>query len=145
MEIPACAGMTVKMILGIGTDIIDIRRIERVLKKHGTRFLERVFTEEERNYADSRPANYAATLAKRFAAKEACAKALGTGLGQGVGWKDIGVIRKKFGPPSLVLKGKAMVHLQRLTPEGLSPKIYVSLTDDHPQALAFVVISAASS
>jgi holo-[acyl-carrier protein] synthase len=133
------------MILGIGTDIIDIRRIERVLKKHGARFINRVFTEEERAYAESRPITYAATLAKRFAAKEACAKALGTGLGQGVAWKDIGVVRKKYGPPSLVLKGKAAKYLQLLTPEGLMPKIHVSLTDDHPQALAFVVISASLS
>ena len=132
------------MILGIGTDIIDIRRIERVLARHGERFLRRVFTEEERAYAESRPRLHAAILAKRFAAKEACAKALGTGLGQGVAWRDIGVSRQKYGLPSLVLKGRAAAHLQRLTPEGLHPQIHVSLTDDHPQALAFVVISALS-
>jgi holo-[acyl-carrier protein] synthase len=133
------------MILGIGTDIIDIRRIERVLARHGTRFLNRVFTAEERAYAKSRPAVYAATLAKRFAAKEACAKALGTGLGQGVSWQDIGVVRQKYGPPSLALTGKALAHLQRLTPAGFEPKIHISLTDDQPQALAFVVISATPS
>jgi holo-[acyl-carrier protein] synthase len=133
------------MILGIGTDIIDIRRIERVLKRHGTRFLKRVFTEEERAYAESRPRNYAAALAKRFAAKEACAKALGTGLGQGVSWQDIGVVRQKFGPPSLTLKGKAAKHLARLTPAGHSAGVHVSLTDDYPQALAFVVISTSPS
>ena len=109
------------MIIGIGTDIIDIRRIEKVLARHGARFLKRVFTEEERAYAERRPRNFAATLAKRFAAKEACAKALGTGLGQGVSWQDIGVVRGKFGPPSLKLKGKAIEHLARLTPPGAAP------------------------
>jgi holo-[acyl-carrier protein] synthase len=132
------------MILGIGTDMTDIRRIERVLKRHGARFLNRVFTAEERRYAEFRPRLFAATLAKRFAAKEACAKALGTGIGQGVGWQDIGVVRKKYGPPSLELKGRALQHLQRLTPSGFLPQIHLSLTDEHPQALAFVIISANS-
>ncbi len=130
------------MILGIGTDIIDIRRVERVLARHGERFLKKVFTEEERAYAQRRPRLLAATLAKRFAAKEACAKALGTGLGQGVRWKDIGVVRSRMGPPELQLAGGAAERLRKLTPQGLVPQVHVSLTDDHPQALAFVVISA---
>lgn len=130
------------MILGTGIDTIDIRRIERVLARHGERFLERIFTAEERRYAETSPPQYAARLAKRFAAKEACAKALGTGMTQGVAWKDIGVIHPRFGAPSLKLGGGALARLQKLTPAGHKAHIHISLTDDAPQALAFVVISA---
>lgn len=133
------------MIIGVGTDIIDINRVARVFERHGTRFLNRVFTAEERRYAEQSPPQFASRLAKRFAAKEACAKALGTGLGQGVAWREIGVVRQRFGPPSLELTGKAQQRLQQLTPPGMKPQIHISLTDDMPQALAFVVISATAS
>ncbi|MES2906326.1 MAG: holo-ACP synthase, partial [Pseudomonadota bacterium] len=99
-------------------------------------------TPEERRYAISSKAQMIARLAKRFAAKEACAKALGTGIGQGVAWREIGVVRGQFGPPTLELTGAALKRLQKLVPQGMVPHIHISLTDDRPQALAFVVISA---
>ena len=129
------------MILGIGSDLVDIARIERVIARHGERFLGRVFTETERSRAE-RKANAGATYAKRFAAKEACAKALGTGLRAGVFWRDMGVVNARSGRPTMMLTGGAAERLAAMTPPGLEPAIHLSLTDDHPYALAFVVIEA---
>jgi holo-[acyl-carrier protein] synthase len=129
------------MILGIGNDIIDIRRIEASINRFGDRFLHRVFTEAERQRSDRR-ANRAASYAKRFAAKEACSKALGTGLRQGVYWRDMGVTNAPTGRPTLNLTGGALRHLQKMTPEGYEPRIDLTLTDDFPQAQAIVIISA---
>jgi holo-[acyl-carrier protein] synthase len=129
------------MILGIGSDIIDIRRIERTLERFGERFIERVFTETERRKSDGR-ANRAASYAKRFAAKEACSKALGTGFRAGVFWRDMGVINLSSGKPTMKLTGGALERLARITPEGMQAQIDISLTDDDPQAQAIVIISA---
>ena len=129
------------MILGIGSDIIDIRRIERTLERFGERFIERVFTETERRKSDGR-ANRAASYAKRFAAKEACSKALGTGFRAGVFWRDMGVINLSSGKPTMKLTGGALERLARITPEGMRAQIDISLTDDDPQAQAIVIISA---
>jgi holo-[acyl-carrier protein] synthase len=130
------------MILGIGSDIIDIRRIEKTLERFGDRFIHRVYTETERARAERKPLERAATYAKRFAAKEACSKALGTGLKQGVFWRDMGVINLTSGQPTMRLTNGAARRLQQLTPEGLAPHIHVSLTDDYPLAVGFVIISA---
>ncbi len=130
------------MILGVGSDIIDIRRIERTLERFGDRFIHRVYTETERARAERRPLQRAATYAKRFAAKEACAKALGTGLNQGVFWRDMGVVTLRSGQPTMALTNGAARRLEQLTPKGLVPHIHVSLTDDYPLALGFVIISA---
>lgn len=130
------------MILGIGSDIIDIRRIEQTLERFGDRFIHRVYTETERARAERKPLERAATYAKRFAAKEACSKALGTGLKQGVFWRDMGVINMPSGQPTMRLTNGAARRLQQLTPEGLTPHIHVSLTDDYPLAVGFVIISA---
>ena len=129
------------MILGIGNDIIDIRRIEQTLARFGERFIERVFTEAERRKSDGR-VNRAASYAKRFAAKEACAKALGTGLKRGVFWRDMGVVNLPSGKPTMRLSGGALARLQAITPLGMQAQIDLSLTDDDPQAQAIVVISA---
>jgi holo-[acyl-carrier protein] synthase len=129
------------MILGIGSDLIDIRRIEKVIERHGARFLDRVFTPVERAKAERR-ATPAATYAKRFAAKEACAKALGTGLRAGVFWRDMGVVNQRSGRPTLVLTGGALKRLQSITPAGHEPRIDLTITDESPLAQAFVVISA---
>ena len=129
------------MILGIGSDIIDIRRIERTLERFGERFIERVFTETERRKSDGR-ANRAASYAKRFAAKEACSKALGTGFRDGVFWRDMGVINLSSGKPTMKLTGGALERLAAITPEGMRAQIDISLTDDVPQAQAIVIISA---
>jgi holo-[acyl-carrier protein] synthase len=129
------------MILGIGNDLVDIRRIERTIERFGDRFLERVFTPEERRKADRR-ADRVGTYAKRFAAKEACAKALGTGLRAGVFWRDMGVVNLPSGRPTMRLTGGARSVLLALMPDGHEPQIDVSLTDEHPLAQAFVVISA---
>jgi holo-[acyl-carrier protein] synthase len=129
------------MILGIGSDLIDIRRIEKVIERHGARFLDRVFTPVERAKAERR-ATPAATYAKRFAAKEACAKALGTGLRAGVFWRDMGVVNQRSGRPTLVLTGGALKRLQNITPAGHEPRIDLTITDESPLAQAFVVISA---
>jgi len=128
------------MILGLGNDLIDIRRIERTLARYGERFLNRVFTDTERRKSDARTAR-AASYAKRFAAKEACAKALGTGLRNGVFWRDMGVVNLPSGRPSMVLTGGAAVQLKRLTPAGFQARIDVTLTDDFPLAQAVVLIS----
>ena len=133
------------MIIGIGSDLIDIRRIERTLERHGERFLNRVFTEVERRRSERKVGakmGRAASYAKRFAAKEACAKALGTGMHAGVFWRDIGVVNRASGEPTLALSGGAAARLAALTPPGYKPVIHVSLTDDMPLAQAFVIISA---
>ena len=129
------------MIIGIGNDLCDIRRIERTIARFGDRFLLRVFTDEERRKAFSR-AHPARTFAKRFAAKEAATKALGTGFRQGVHFRDIGVVNAQTGRPTLALTGAAALHLTRLTPEGHTLRIDVTLTDEYPMAEAVVVISA---
>ncbi|WP_407154530.1 holo-ACP synthase [Bradyrhizobium sp. STM 3557] len=136
------------MILGIGSDLIDIRRVAKVMERHGERFLARVFTEAERGKAARRAKNQnmvVATYAKRFAAKEACAKALGTGIRQGVWWRDMGVVNLPGGRPTMRLTGGALARLQALTPKGYEPRIDVSITDDWPLAQAFVIISAESA
>jgi holo-[acyl-carrier protein] synthase len=130
------------MILGIGVDTIDIRRIERSLGRFGDRFTNRVYTELERARAERRPEQRAATYAKRFAAKEACSKALGTGLKKGVFWRDMGVANLASGQPTLRLTGGAAGRLAALTPAGYLPHIHLSLTDDYPLAVGFVIISA---
>jgi holo-[acyl-carrier protein] synthase len=129
------------MILGIGNDLIDIRRIEKTLARFGNRFIERVFTDVERKKSDRRRER-AASYAKRFAAKEACSKALGTGLRKGVFWRDMGVVNLPSGRPTLVLTGGAAEHLARLTPPGYEARIDLTITDDFPLAQAIVVISA---
>jgi holo-[acyl-carrier protein] synthase len=129
------------MILGIGSDVIDIRRIERTLERYGRRFVDRVFTEVEQRKSDGR-ANRAASYAKRFAAKEACSKALGTGFRGGVFWRDLGVVNLASGKPTLELTGGAAQRLRQITPPGMKAQIDVTLTDDYPQAHAIVIISA---
>jgi holo-[acyl-carrier protein] synthase len=129
------------MILGIGSDLCDIRRIEQVLERHGDRFVQRVFTEIERAKSDRR-ATRAASYARRFAAKEACAKALGTGLSHGIYWRDMEVVNLPSGAPTMQLTGGASARLAAMTPAGHEAVIHVSLTDDHPMAQAFVVIEA---
>ena len=129
------------MILGVGNDLCDIRRIERTIERFGERFLERVFTEAERKRAFAKGAP-AATLAKRFAAKEACAKALGTGLRGGTFWRDMGVVNLPSGRPTIALTGGAKANLDRLTPPGYEARIDLTLTDEHPLASAVVIISA---
>jgi holo-[acyl-carrier protein] synthase len=127
------------MILGIGSDLCDIRRIEKTLGRHGARFTERVFTEIERRKAEGR-ALAAATYAKRFAAKEACAKALGTGMRAGVFWRDMGVVNMRSGQPTMALTGGAAERLKALLPAGHEAVIHLTITDEHPYAQAFVVI-----
>jgi holo-[acyl-carrier protein] synthase len=129
------------MILGIGNDIIDIRRIEKTLARHGERFLDRVFTPVERAKSDRR-AERAASYAKRFAAKEACSKALGTGFHRGVFWRDMGVVNEPSGRPTLILANGARAQLERITPKGCRAAIHLTLTDDFPYAQAIVIISA---
>ena len=131
------------MILGLGSDLCDIRRIEQMLDRHGPRFTERLFTATERAYADAKPArSRAGTYAKRFAAKEAGAKALGTGMAGGVFLSDIGVENAEGGRPMLVLTGGAASRLQAITPEGMQARIHLTLTDEHPYAFAQVIIEA---
>ena len=129
------------MILGIGQDIIDIRRVERTLERFGERFVERVFTETERAKSDRR-ANRAASYAKRFAAKEACSKALGTGFSHRVFWRDLGVVNFASDKPTMKLTGGALERLAAITPPGMTAQIDLTITDDGPQAQAFVIISA---
>jgi holo-[acyl-carrier protein] synthase len=129
------------MILGLGNDLIDIRRIEETIARFGDRFLERVFTPAERAKSDRR-ANRAASYAKRFAAKEACSKALGTGLRKGVYWRDMGVVNLPGGRPTLVLTGGAADRLREMTPAGYQARIDLTLTDEFPSAQAVVIISA---
>ena len=129
------------MIIGIGSDLCDIRRIEKTLARYGKQFAERCFTETERRKSDRR-ANRAASYAKRFAAKEACAKALGTGLRRGVFWKDMGVVNLPSGQPTMRLIGGALARLHMITPEGCDSIIHLTITDEYPLAQAFVVIEA---
>ena len=129
------------MILGIGSDIIDIRRIEKTLERFGTRFTERLFTETERRKSEAR-AGRAASYAKRFAAKEACSKALGTGFRRGVYWRDMGVVNLPSGKPTMKLTGGALERLHEITPPGMTPQIDVTITDDGPIAQVIVIISA---
>jgi holo-[acyl-carrier protein] synthase len=129
------------MILGLGSDLSDIRRIQSSLERFGDRFKERVFTELERTRSD-RKADAAASYAKRFAAKEACAKALGTGMRRGVFWRDMGVVNMRSGQPTMQLTGGALARLEEMTPPGMKAVIHLSLTDDHPYAQAFVIIEA---
>jgi len=128
------------MIVGIGSDLIDIRRVEKVIERHGERFLSRIFTDVERAKAERR-ARSIDTYAKRFAAKEACSKALGTGIRQGVWWRDMGVINLPGGRPTMRLTGGALKRLESLTPPGFEARIDLSITDEYPMAQAFVVIS----
>ena len=129
------------VIVGVGNDLVDIRRIEKSLDRFGDRFIQRIFTEIERKRSEGR-AGRAASYAKRFAAKEACAKALGTGLRLGVFWRDMGVINLRGGKPTLQLTGGALARLEHIIPAGMSPQIDLSLTDEYPMAQAFVIISA---
>lgn len=129
------------MILGLGNDTIDIRRIERTLERYGDRFLDRIFTPIERAKSDKRRQR-AASYAKRFAAKEACSKALGTGLRKGVFWRDMGVVNLPSGRPTLRLTGGAAAALDRITPAGHTARIDLTITDDFPYAQAIVIISA---
>jgi holo-[acyl-carrier protein] synthase len=129
------------MILGLGNDIIDIRRVERTIARYGDRFLLRIFTDIERRKSDGR-AQRAASYAKRFAAKEACAKALGTGFRHGVYWRDMGVVNLPSGRPTLELTGGAARALALITPEGHATRIDLTITDDFPMAQAIVIISA---
>lgn len=129
------------IIIGIGIDIISIDRISRTLDRFGDRFIQRIFTETEQSRSERR-ANRAPSYARRFAAKEACSKALGTGFRQGVFWRDMGVSNLKSGKPTMVLTNGALARLERLTPTGMAAQIDVSLTDEPPWAQAFVIISA---
>ena len=129
------------MIIGVGADLSDIRRIQASLDRFGDRFKQRCFTELERTRSD-RKLDPAWSYAKRFAAKEACAKALGTGLAMGIAWRDMAVTNLRSGQPTMALTGHAAEHLARLTPTGHQPRIHLTLSDEHPYALAFVVIEA---
>jgi holo-[acyl-carrier protein] synthase len=129
------------VILGIGSDLIDIRRVEQSIARFGERFLSRVFTDLERARSDKRAAR-AASYAKRFAAKEACAKALGTGINHGVYWHDLGVVNLPGGKPTMLLTNGALRRLEEITPPGMKAQIDLTITDDFPLAQAFVIISA---
>jgi holo-[acyl-carrier protein] synthase len=129
------------MILGVGSDLVDVRRIERTIERHGERFLARIFTASERAKAEGRRRRVE-TYAKRFAAKEACAKALGTGLRAGVFWRDMGVVNLASGRPTMKLTGGALMRLRSITPAGFEARIDVTITDEGPMAQALVVISA---
>jgi holo-[acyl-carrier protein] synthase len=133
------------MIIGLGSDLIDIRRIEKTLEEHGERFIARLFTDIERAKSERRAGTAqgrAASYAKRFAAKEACAKALGTGLNRGVFWRDMGVVNLPGGAPTLALTGGALARLQAITPPGHKAQINLTITDDFPLAQAMVIIEA---
>ena len=130
------------MIIGLGSDLCNIERIQKSLDRFGERFVQRVFTQTERTKAEGRPFTRAGTYAKRFAAKEAFSKAVGTGFKRGVFMKDIGVVNQASGAPTLALTGGAKQRLDELTPEGHAAEIHLTMTDDHPFAQAFVVITA---
>src|SRR5438309_12030669 len=130
------------MILGVGSDLIDIRRIEQAIERFGDRFLDRIFTEIERRRCDRRGLTRGASYARRFAAKEAAAKALGTGFRKGVFWRDLGVVNLPSGQPGLHLTGGALERLRAMTPPGMTARLDVSLTDEPPLAQAVVVITA---
>lgn len=129
------------MILGIGSDLIDIRRVEKALERHGERFIARIFTEVEKEKSERRRER-AASYAKRFAAKEACAKALGTGIARGVFWRDMGVVNMPGGKPTMRLTGGAAARLAAIVPDGQEAFIHLTITDDFPLAQAFVIIEA---
>ena len=129
------------MIIGIGSDIIDIRRIEKTIARFGDKFIQRIFTEVEQKKSDRR-ANRAASYAKRYAAKEACSKALGTGFRAGVFWRDMGVVNLPSGKPTMALTGGALERLKAITPPGMVPQIDVSITDEEEMAYVIVIISA---
>ena len=129
------------MILGIGSDLIDIRRVEKTLGRHGERFIARVFTEVEKERSERRKER-AASYAKRFAAKEACAKALGTGISRGVFWRDMGVVNLPGGKPTMRLTGGAAARLAEIVPQGQEVFIHLTITDDYPLAQAFVIVEA---
>lgn len=129
------------MIIGMGSDLSDIRRVAKTLERHGERFTNRVFTEIERSRSERKP-DRAASYAKRFAAKEACAKALGTGMRRGVFWRDMGVVNLRSGQPTMSLTGGALARLSQIMPPGHHAAIHLSLTDEHPYAQAFVIIEA---
>ena len=129
------------MIIGLGSDLIDIRRIEKSLERFGERFTHRVFTDIERTKSDRRQER-AASYAKRFAAKEACSKALGTGLSHGVFWRDMGVVNLPTGKPTMALTNGAAARLESMMPEGHEPVVHLTITDDYPLAQAFVIIEA---
>ncbi len=129
------------MIIGLGSDLIDIRRVEKSIERFGDRFLNRIFTEVEKTKSDRRNQR-AASYAKRFAAKEACANALGTGLNRGVYWRDMGVVNLPGGKPTLKLTGGALRRLEAITPAGHTAQIDLTITDDFPMAQAIVIISA---
>jgi holo-[acyl-carrier protein] synthase len=132
------------VILGIGSDMADVRRIAKVIERHGDRFIDRIFTPTERALAERRR-NRIETYAKRFAAKEACAKALGTGLRSGVWWRDMGVVNLPSGRPTFALTGGAKRRLQAITPSGYEARIDLTITDEGPLAHAFVIISAVAA
>lgn len=129
------------MILGVGSDLVDIRRIERAIERFGDRFLNRIFTETERRRCDRRGVTRVASYARRFAAKEAAAKALGTGFRKGVFWRDLGVVNLPSGQPGMRLTGGALERLQAITPAGMTARLDVSLTDEPPLAQAVVIIT----
>ena len=130
------------MILGVGSDLIDIRRIERAIERFGDRFLDRIFTDTERRRCDRRGITRCASYARRFAAKEACAKALGTGFRHGVFWRDLGVVNHPSGQPTMRLTGGALRRLAEMTPAGMMARLDVTLTDEPPLAQAVVIITA---
>ena len=133
------------MILGIGNDLIDIRRIEKTLERFGDRFIQRVFTETEQRKAERRKGagnSYAATFAKRYAAKEAASKALGTGFRDGVYWRDLGVVNLPSGKPTVVMTGGAAARLAEMTPPGMRAQVDLTITDEYPLAEAMVIITA---
>jgi holo-[acyl-carrier protein] synthase len=129
------------MILGLGSDLIDIRRIEKTIARYGDRFLDRIFTETERRRCDCR-ANRAASYARRYAAKEAAAKALGTGFRRGVFWRDLGVVNLPGGQPTILLTGGALKRLEAITPPGMAAQLNLTITDEPPMAQAVVIITA---
>jgi holo-[acyl-carrier protein] synthase len=129
------------MIIGLGNDIVDIRRIEKTLESYGDRFVQRIFTDIEQAKSDKR-AQRAASYAKRFAAKEACSKALGTGFNVGVYWRDLGVVNEPSGKPTMHLTGGAAKRLAAMVPEGREAKVHLTMTDDYPYAQAIVIIEA---
>ena len=129
------------MIIGLGSDLCDIRRIQNSLDRFGSRFTKRLFTEIERERSERKP-DAAASYAKRFAAKEACSKALGTGFRRGVFWRDMGVVNLRSGQPTLALTGGAAERLAEMVPDGMRGVIHLTMTDDHPYAQAFVIIEA---
>ena len=129
------------MIIGLGSDLIDIRRIQKSLDRFGSRFTDRLFTDVEKAKSDRRKER-AASYAKRFAAKEACSKALGTGISKGVFWRDMGVVNLPGGKPTMVLTNGALTRLNQMMPDGMEPVLHLTITDDYPLAQAFVIIEA---